>query len=50
LFNKAAGFTDADDSLPEFFYREALPPTNNLARLEPSVIKAEIEQWWQTQV
>ncbi|MDP6164565.1 MAG: aldehyde ferredoxin oxidoreductase C-terminal domain-containing protein [Gammaproteobacteria bacterium] len=50
LFNKAAGFTDADDSLPEFFYREALPPTNNLARLEPSAIKAEIEQWWQTQV
>lgn len=27
-FNTAAGFTSADDRLPEFFYNEALPPHN----------------------
>ncbi|MFH0781829.1 MAG: aldehyde ferredoxin oxidoreductase C-terminal domain-containing protein [Pseudomonadota bacterium] len=27
-FNTAAGFTEADDRLPEFFYSEALPPHN----------------------
>jgi len=27
-FNKAAGFTKADDRLPEFFYKEPLPPHN----------------------
>jgi aldehyde:ferredoxin oxidoreductase len=31
-FNKRAGFTEADDELPAFFYEEALPPTNNKAR------------------
>jgi len=31
-FNKAAGFTDADDELPAFFYDEALPPSNKAAR------------------
>jgi len=31
-FNRQAGFTDKDDELPEFFYREALPPTNHVAR------------------
>jgi len=31
-FNKAAGFTDADDELPSFFYDEALPPSNKAAR------------------
>ena len=28
LFNKHAGFTSADDRLPQFFYTEALPPHN----------------------
>lgn len=32
-FNSAAGFTSADDALPEFFLREALPPTDKTARL-----------------
>ena len=27
-FNQAAGFTEADDRLPEFFYDEPLPPHN----------------------
>ena len=31
-FNKAAGFTEADDELPNFFYDEALPPSNKAAR------------------
>jgi len=31
-FNRQAGFTDQDDELPEFFYREALPPTGHVAR------------------
>ncbi|MDH4190001.1 MAG: aldehyde ferredoxin oxidoreductase [Betaproteobacteria bacterium] len=31
-FNKEAGFTEADDELPEFFYNEALPPTGKMAR------------------
>ena len=31
-FNKAAGFTEKDDDLPEFFYSEPLPPTNKAAR------------------
>ena len=31
-FNRQAGFTEQDDELPGFFYEEALPPTNHLAR------------------
>jgi aldehyde:ferredoxin oxidoreductase len=31
-FNRQAGFTVADDELPAFFYQEALPPTNHVAR------------------
>jgi aldehyde:ferredoxin oxidoreductase len=31
-FNRRAGFTEKDDELPEFFYREPLPPTNHVAR------------------
>ncbi|MGB1253018.1 MAG: aldehyde ferredoxin oxidoreductase C-terminal domain-containing protein [Candidatus Promineifilaceae bacterium] len=31
-FNRRAGFTDADDDLPEFFYTEELAPTNQKAR------------------
>jgi aldehyde:ferredoxin oxidoreductase len=31
-FNRRAGFTEKDDELPEFFYREMLPPTNHVAR------------------
>jgi aldehyde:ferredoxin oxidoreductase len=31
-FNRQAGFTAADDDLPEFFYQEPLPPTDLVAR------------------
>jgi aldehyde:ferredoxin oxidoreductase len=31
-FNRAAGFTEADDELPEFFHTESLPPTGKTAR------------------
>jgi len=31
-FNRRAGFTEKDDELPEFFYREPVPPTNHVAR------------------
>jgi len=31
-FNRAAGFTEQDDELPEFFYAEPLPPTGKTAR------------------
>jgi aldehyde:ferredoxin oxidoreductase len=29
-FNSKAGFTNKDDRLPEFFYKEALPPHNTV--------------------
>lgn len=32
-FNRAAGFTESDDDLPEFFYTEALPPSGKVARI-----------------
>lgn len=31
-FNDAAGFTDADDDLPEFFYKEPINASDDLAR------------------
>ena len=31
-FNRRAGFTEKDDELPTFFYSEALPPTDHVAR------------------
>ncbi len=31
-FNMAAGFTEADDNLPDFFYDEPLPPSQQAAR------------------
>ncbi len=29
-FNRKAGFTSKDDRLPEFFYKEPLPPHNTV--------------------
>lgn len=37
-FNKDAGFTEADDELPAFFYDEALPPSNKAARWHSSEV------------
>ena len=40
-FNLDAGFTVADDELPEFFYSESLAPTGKVARFHgPEVNKA----------
>lgn len=33
-FNRAAGFTEEDDDLPQFFYDEPLAPTNRTARFK----------------
>jgi aldehyde:ferredoxin oxidoreductase len=38
-FNRAAGFTVADDELPEFFYTEPLPPSNQVARFHAEDVK-----------
>lgn len=45
-FNKQAGFASDDDDLPEFFYKEALSPTNNLARFHGAEIKKSADSWW----
>jgi len=39
-FNEQAGFTEADDELPQFMRDEALAPTNNKARL----VSAEVNK------
>jgi aldehyde:ferredoxin oxidoreductase len=37
-FNRMAGFTEADDELPSFFYNEPLAPTNKVARFHSDEI------------
>ncbi|MDX1522127.1 MAG: aldehyde ferredoxin oxidoreductase C-terminal domain-containing protein [Anaerolineae bacterium] len=37
-FNLAAGFTEADDELPAFFYEEALAPSDRTARFHGSEV------------
>ncbi len=41
-FNQAAGFTNLDDRLPEFFYKEPLPPHNLVVDFTPE----EIDSFW----
>jgi aldehyde:ferredoxin oxidoreductase len=43
-FNRRAGFTEKDDELPEFFYTEALAPTNHVARFHGSDVHAMYER------
>jgi len=38
-FNRLAGFGEKDDELPEFFYAEALPPTNHVARFHAADVR-----------
>lgn len=45
-FNKAAGFTEEDDELPEFFYTEALEPSNKVARFHAAEVNRSVERWW----
>jgi len=46
-FNKAAGFTDADDELPSFFYDEALPPSNQAARFHTDEVNQVAAGQWE---
>ncbi len=43
-FNQAAGFTEADDELPEFFCSEPLAPTNKVARLHSREVNAAMRE------
>jgi aldehyde:ferredoxin oxidoreductase len=51
-FNRQAGFTAADDDLPEFFYQEPLPPTNHVARFRGEQVQSKARfqicplAWW----
>ena len=45
-FNRQAGFTIADDELPEFFYTEPLPPSNKAARFHSEEVRLSVERWW----
>lgn len=44
-FNQRAGFTTADDELPDFFYDEALPPTDRTARFHAGEVNAAADAW-----
>ena len=44
-FNKAAGFTSADDELPEFFYQEPLAPTMKMARHHFDEVNKIRDRW-----
>jgi aldehyde:ferredoxin oxidoreductase len=49
-FNRDAGFTEADDELPSFFYEEALAPSNKVARFHAEEVNASVRRWWQQHV
>ena len=46
-FNKGAGFTEIDDELPDFFYKEALSPSNQVARFHAHEVNEALRAWWQ---
>jgi aldehyde:ferredoxin oxidoreductase len=46
-FNREAGFTEADDELPDFFYEDALEPSNKVARFHAAEVNASVRRWWQ---
>jgi aldehyde:ferredoxin oxidoreductase len=46
-FNRAAGFTEDDDELPDFFYHEPLEPTRKVARFHSSEVNASLNKCWQ---
>jgi aldehyde:ferredoxin oxidoreductase len=46
-FNYQAGFAVQDDDLPDFFYSEALEPTNKLAPYNGADVKRSADSWWQ---
>ncbi|MFZ4479583.1 MAG: aldehyde ferredoxin oxidoreductase C-terminal domain-containing protein [Rhodoferax sp.] len=44
-FNRLAGFSDGDDELPDFFYREMLAPTGNVARHHGAEVNRHLDQF-----
>ncbi|MEK9724744.1 MAG: aldehyde ferredoxin oxidoreductase C-terminal domain-containing protein, partial [Rhodospirillaceae bacterium] len=44
-FNAAAGFTEDDDELPDFFYAEALPPLDKTARHRAAEVNRVRREW-----
>jgi aldehyde:ferredoxin oxidoreductase len=44
-FNKAAGFTEADDELPAFFHDEPLAPSNNVQRHKSAEVNQYRNEW-----
>ena len=42
-FNRAAGFTEKDDELPDFFYKEPLAPTNKTARHRSAEVNRKLK-------
>lgn len=45
-FNRLAGFTEADDELPSFFYDEALPPSDRAARFHAAEVASAARAWF----
>ena len=45
-FNRLAGFTTEDDELPAFFYDEALPPSDKVARFHSGEVRKSVDRWW----
>ena len=43
-FNQAAGFTEKDDELPDFFYNEPLAPTNKAARHRSAEVNKSLRE------
>ena len=41
-FNKEAGFSDADDEMPEFFFSEALEPTGKIQRHTQEIVNKHL--------
>ena len=44
-FNKAAGFTEADDELPAFFHDEPLAPSNKVQRHKSAEVNQYRNEW-----
>jgi aldehyde:ferredoxin oxidoreductase len=42
-FNRLAGFTSEDDRLPEFFYKEPLPPHNQVVLIGPKELDSTFD-------
>ena len=48
-FNEQAGFTEADDELPAFFYDNPLPPTDKTARHHSAEVNRFRKEWMAAQ-